>query len=305
MTDHAARIRTLLAENDVVLFLKGTRQSPRCGFSSRVVDALDAHLTDYVAIDAMADESLLSAVKKHADWPTLPQLYVKGALVGGADIVEDLVKAGELAGVLGVSAPLEVVTPEITVTEAALAAFRDFSGTDAPSVRLAVGRDFVPELEIEAPRPKDVVLRLGALTLSVDPLSARRADGMRIDFSKGPGATGFKIDNPNAPPKVRSLSVEEYAKWRTDGRPHLLLDVRTPAEVEIAKIEGAQLLDDDMRDDLEELDRTKVLVMQCHHGIRSRAAAEHCISMGFREVYNLEGGIEAWSQRVDPSVPRY
>ena len=305
MTDHAARIRTLLAENDVVLFLKGTRQSPRCGFSSRVVDALDAHLTEYLAIDAMADDALLLAVKKHADWPTLPQLYVKGKLVGGADIVEDLVKAGELAGVLGVGAPLEVVIPEITVTEGALAAFRDFSGTDAPSVRLVVGRDFQPELEIEPARPKDVVLRMGPLTLAVDPLSARRADGMVIDFVKGPSATGFKIDNPNAPAKVRSLSVEEYARWRESGKPHLLLDVRTPGEVEIARIEGARLLDDDMRDDLEQLDRATTLVMQCHHGVRSRAAAEHCLAMGFRDVHNLEGGIEAWSQRVDPSVPRY
>jgi monothiol glutaredoxin len=305
MTDHKARIETLVKENAVVLFLKGTRQSPRCGFSSRVVDLLDEHLEDYVAIDVMADEALRDAVKAYNDWPTLPQLFVRGRFVGGTDIVTDLAQSGELPSLLGVSGPLAVTAPEIQVSAAAAAAFQRFAETEKPAVRLVVGRDFAPELEIEPPHPKDFVLDLGALTLAVDRSSARRADGMSIDFVTGTSATGFKIDNPNAPAKVRSLSVEEYAGWRRDGKPHLLLDVRTPAEVELARIEGARLLDDDARDDLSELDRSTTLVLQCHHGIRSRAAAEHCIAMGFKEVFNLEGGIEAWSQRVDPQVPRY
>lgn len=300
-----ARIQKLVTDHPVVLFMKGTRRSPQCGFSSRVVDALDTHLLEYVTVDVLADAEVREAVKVLNDWPTLPQLFVRGKFVGGADIVLDMLAAGELPGVLGVEGPLTPVTANVSVSAAAAAAFQRYAEHDKPTVRLVVNKDFTPELEIEPARDGDQVLDLGALVLAIDPLSARRADGMHIDFVEGPGATGFKVDNPNAPATVRSLQVEEYARWRQEGKPHLLLDVRTPAEVELARIEGAQLLDDDAREMLEELDRKTTLVMQCHHGIRSRAAAEHCIKMGFTDVHNLEGGIEAWSQRVDPSVPRY
>lgn len=300
-----ARIEKLVSDHPVVLFMKGTRRSPQCGFSSRVVDALDTHLLEYVTLDVLADAEVREAVKVLNDWPTLPQLFVRGQFVGGADIVLDLLAAGELPGVLGLEGPLTPVTASVSVSAAAAAAFQRYADQDKPTVRLVVNKDFTPELEIEPAREGDQLLDLGALVLAIEPLSARRADGMHIDFVEGPGATGFKIDNPNAPATVRSLSVQEYARWRREGKPHLLIDVRTPAEVELARIEGAQLLDDDAREMLEELDRNTTLVMQCHHGIRSRAAAEHCIKMGFTDVHNLEGGIEAWSQRVDPSVPRY
>jgi len=300
-----ARIEKLVKEHPVVLFMKGTRRSPQCGFSSRVVDALDVHLLEYVTVDVLSDAEVRDAVKVLNDWPTLPQLFVRGQFVGGADIVLDMLAAGELPGVLGVNGPLASVTASVTVSAAAAAAFQRYAEQSKPVVRLVVSKDFAPELEIEAAREGDQVLDLGALVLAIDPLSARRADGMHIDFVEGPGATGFKIDNPNAPASVRSLRVEEYARWRQEGKPHFLLDVRTQGEVELARIEGAQLLDDDARDMLEDLDRSITLVLQCHHGIRSRAAAEHCIKMGFTDVHNLEGGIDAWSQRVDPAIPRY
>lgn len=299
------RIEALLRTDDVVLFLKGTRQSPQCGFSARVVDALDAHLSDYATFDVLKDEALREALKRYSEWPTFPQLFVRQKFVGGADIVEELVKSQEILGVLGVSGPRAVEVPEVTVTPAAVAAFVRYAGEPKPTVRVVVGRDFTPELEIEPARPKDLVLDLGDVVLAMDGASARRAGGLTIDFVEGKEATGFRIDNPNAPPKVRSLSVEELDRWRREGKPHALLDVRTPGEWETAKIDGARLVDDDVRAELEDLDRHATLVIVCHHGVRSRAAAEHLVTMGFRDVHNLEGGIEAWSTRVDAKVPRY
>jgi len=73
----------------------------------------------------------------------------------------------------------------------------------------------------------------------------------------------------------------------------------------MARIAGARLLDDRLFDELLALDRGTPIVFHCHHGGRSQAAAEHFASLGFREVYNLAGGIDAWSQEVDPTVPRY
>lgn len=89
------------------------------------------------------------------------------------------------------------------------------------------------------------------------------------------------------------------------GVPFELVDVRTEEERALAKIEGSRLLDKPYHDYLLSLDRSTTLVFQCHHGIRSQSAAEYCLAQGFENLYNLRGGIDAWSQLVDPSVPRY
>ena len=306
MTDETLeRIDAIVKAHPIVLFLKGTRQSPQCGFSARVVDVLDEWAEDYEAIDALSDEALREGIKRYSSWPTLPQLYVGGRLVGGADIVSELVESGEIGQTLGLSAPLPTPKPEVTVSDAAVAAFRRFADEDHPSVRLVIDRGFEPMLDIAPPERGDILLELGTITLALDKASARRADGLAIDFMEGPKAAGFKLENPNAPAKVKSLDVEELDRWRREGKPHLHLDVRTMGEWTTAHIEGARLVDDEVREELDTLDRSTALVFSCHHGVRSRAAAEHAVKLGFRDVFNLEGGIEAWSERVDPRVPRY
>lgn len=307
MSDVHAQIRALVTSEPIVLFMKGSRAQPQCGFSARVVDILDELVEDYVTRDVLSDPTLREGIKTFSDWPTLPQLYVQGKLVGGADIVVEMHKAGELAGLVkaavpGASAPAEV-RPEVLVTEAAVAAFQRFAETPAPRVRMSIDRDFDVVLELEDPRPGDLELDLGGLLMSMDRRTAQRANGVTIDFVEK--ANGFKIDNPNKPAAVRPLAVEDYAAMRASGKPHLLLDVRTPGEREIARIEGSELLDDEMMERLMELDRTTPIVCQCHHGVRSRNAAEQLVAIGFREVYNLTGGIAAWSASVDPRVPTY
>ena len=84
-----------------------------------------------------------------------------------------------------------------------------------------------------------------------------------------------------------------------------LVDVRTEEERAIAKLEGSRLLDQAYHDHLLTLDPDTPIVFQCHHGIRSQSAAEYCRGLGFRNLFNLRGGIDAWSVLVDPSVPRY
>ena len=84
-----------------------------------------------------------------------------------------------------------------------------------------------------------------------------------------------------------------------------LIDVRTEGERAIARIEGSRLLDQALHDELMQRDRATTLVFQCHHGIRSQAAAEYFLQAGFRNLINLQGGIAEWSRSVDPSVPQY
>ena len=83
------------------------------------------------------------------------------------------------------------------------------------------------------------------------------------------------------------------------------VDVRTSEERAVATIEGARLLDQQYHDELLALDRERPIVFQCHHGIRSQSAAEYFLQAGFRNLYNLQGGIDAWSRLVDSAVPRY
>ena len=99
------RIKAVLAGHAMVLFMKGTPQFPMCGFSSRTVQALEAAGASFHAVNVLADPEIRAALPHYANWPTFPQLFIQGELIGGCDIIEDLHAAGELermaADVLG------------------------------------------------------------------------------------------------------------------------------------------------------------------------------------------------------------
>lgn len=102
------KVQELIAANPVLLFMKGTPETPRCGFSMRVVQVLDTMDVEYGAIDVLpALQPLREVTAEISDWQTFPQLYVNGELIGGADIVEEMLASGELAEALGVEQPAE------------------------------------------------------------------------------------------------------------------------------------------------------------------------------------------------------
>lgn len=95
------RIKNIVTEHPVVLFMKGTKQFPQCGFSSRAVQILQAAgLKDFYTVNVLEDEEIRQGIKVYADWPTIPQLYVKGEFVGGSDIMLEMYEAGELQTLL-------------------------------------------------------------------------------------------------------------------------------------------------------------------------------------------------------------
>ncbi|PPB81709.1 monothiol glutaredoxin [Albidovulum inexpectatum] len=96
MTDVKTRIEETIKSNDVVLYMKGTKTMPQCGFSSRVAGVLNYLGVDYVDVNVLADEEIRQGIKDYSDWPTIPQLYVKGEFVGGCDIVTEMTLSGEL-----------------------------------------------------------------------------------------------------------------------------------------------------------------------------------------------------------------
>ncbi|MEO0499790.1 MAG: Grx4 family monothiol glutaredoxin [Pseudomonadota bacterium] len=97
MTDTATKIKSLVEGKDVFLFMKGTPLFPQCGFSSRAVAILEHLGVEYDSADVLQDAEIRQGVKAYSEWPTIPQLYVKGEFVGGSDIMMEMYEAGELA----------------------------------------------------------------------------------------------------------------------------------------------------------------------------------------------------------------
>ncbi|WP_439124918.1 Grx4 family monothiol glutaredoxin [Marivita sp.] len=96
MTDAKQLIDDTVKANDVVLYMKGTKSMPQCGFSSKVAGVLNYMGVEYADVNVLADENIRQGIKDYSDWPTIPQLYVKGEFVGGCDIITEMTLSGEL-----------------------------------------------------------------------------------------------------------------------------------------------------------------------------------------------------------------
>jgi monothiol glutaredoxin len=101
VSDAQNRIADIVKKNEVVLFMKGTALFPQCGFSSRAVAILDRLGTPYETVDVLQDPEIRGGIKEYSEWPTIPQLYVKGEFVGGSDIMMEMFESGELQQLLG------------------------------------------------------------------------------------------------------------------------------------------------------------------------------------------------------------
>ena len=100
MSSTAERIRDVIASSDVVLFMKGVPAAPQCGFSKAVVQILSGLAVPFKSVDVLSDPQIREGIKVFSNWPTIPQLYVKGEFLGGADIVREMFQAGELTALL-------------------------------------------------------------------------------------------------------------------------------------------------------------------------------------------------------------
>ena len=104
MTSAKERIDEIVRSNEVVLFMKGTALFPQCGFSGRAIASLDHLGVPYETVDVLQDQEVRQGIKEYSDWPTIPQLYVKGEFVGGSDIMMEMFESGELKQLVGTPA---------------------------------------------------------------------------------------------------------------------------------------------------------------------------------------------------------
>ena len=288
--------------------MKGTRSFPQCGFSASVVNILNTLVPKYTTVNILSDADIRGGMKEYSDWPTFPQLFIKGEFVGGADIVRQMHEAGELEKKLGdLVAPAKA--PTVTVTARAAAELggraqgRHARRRHPPDDHAELGAPARPR---RRRKPSHVTIETGGITVQLDRPSAapRRGRGDRLHRERRRAAASRSTTRT-----VRRRSSEIAPKELKA----LLDSGKVKAALRRPQREGAR----DRADraarssttprwrEIEKLPKDTPLAFHCHHGDRSRVAAEHFLKQGFKNVYNLAGGIDAWSRDVDPSVPQY
>lgn len=300
-----SRIESILNANRVVLFMKGQPSMPQCGFSAKAVGALQDLGVEFDHVNVLADADIREGIKAYGEWPTIPQLYIDGELIGGSDIILQMAGNGELSSVLGLAAP-DRTPPRITVTPAAVEMLRGaLAESPGASLQLGIDARFQPNFQLAPHDDNAIAAESNGLRVQFDLASARRAEGITIDWVDDIRGKGLAIDNPNAPKAVQELSVRDADDQLRAGS-ITVVDVRPADERAIAAINAPfETFDGDNRARLEALPKDTALAFLCHHGGRSAQAAEQFRALGFTKVSNITGGIDAWSNEVDNGVPKY
>jgi len=300
-----ARIEALLQSNRVVLFMKGNPGAPRCGFSAAASGLLNELLPDYATVDVLEDPEIREGIKAYGNWPTIPQLYIGGELVGGSDIIQSMYTSGELQELFGLPKP-DRTPPPMTITDKAAAEIRNAMADAEAGLALHLSIDARYQAQFHLAEAELGSLRSEAngIAIYMDLATAQRARNVSIDWADTVQGSGLTIDNPNAPAGVKALSVREL-KARLDGGDITLVDVRPDDERARAALATPFRTFDDGIEALTSLPKDTPLAFLCHTGSRSAQAAEHFRALGFAKVYNVVGGIDAWSREIDPGVPRY
>jgi len=254
-----------------------------------LVDLCRQHAAIPMVLDATCDPWFADHLKDPRTRQYFPLLCVRGGLVGGLDVVRQLERLGKLGPLL--SADPKAGAPRIALSQAAADELRRALTEPSLCVRVVVSSGFEHDLAVDSERPDDIKLTLGDIPVLVDTESASRADGLAIDWiDTGDGhGHAFRMDNPNRPEPVR---VVDRAWLEDEGQSInlLIVDVRTKREFTESHLGSARLLDADLIDALELLDRRTPLLFYCNSGVRSHKAAARYRELGFAEVYCLKLG---------------
>lgn len=193
------RIDSLVASDRVVLFMKGTRHQPQCGFSATTIGILDALVADYVTVNVLEDPAIREGIKSYSDWPTIPQLYIDKEFMGGCDVVKQMFNTGQLHEALGVEPP-DRTPPEIEISDAAAEAMRNaLEGQPGMSVHLSIDGRWQHNFALGPPEGHEIKAVSNGVEILLDIGSAQKARGLKVDMVETLHGTGFDIKNPNAP----------------------------------------------------------------------------------------------------------
>jgi len=289
------QIESLVNDHTCVLFMKGTPQHPQCGFSSNTSKILKDLLNDeYSYCNVLEDQNIREGIKEFGNWPTIPQLYINGELVGGNDIVTEMYNTGELQSLLGLPLP-DRNTPKILISDKARENI--LSGVEnigSNVLMLSIDGQYNTRFSIEEPKGYEVVADVEGINLYMDIGSAKRAEGIEIDWVEDLQGAGLVIKNPNAPEEVKQISKEELAQGIENGHYTHIYDVRSDMQFSQQSITGSKRLDKENMQLIEELAKDTPLVFVCAVGNSSQGACDFYRKKGFTDVSNLVGGVSVW-----------
>jgi monothiol glutaredoxin len=269
------------------------------------VNILDMFDCEYETVDVLADATLREGIKTYGQWPTVPQLYLDGELIGGCDIVTELFESGELSDLLGLKPPARTV-PLITFSDKAAAVRHALEQQpDEMSLHIRIDARWQTHLELAPDKAHEIRTDAHGIDVLMDPSTAQRANGLFVDVIETLQGSAFTFENPNAPPAVKPMDVSTLNTIIESGEAFYLFDVRGPDERAKAQIKAAAPFDEGAERLIRTLPKDTPLVFHCHGGGRSQVVAERYRLRGFVNVYNLAGGIDAWSLHVDSTVQRY
>lgn len=301
------RIEALRPSHRLVLVMSGTTDTSLCGSSLRLCELLDGIGLDYACIDAASELEPGRRGKRGTGWLAIPQLYVDGEFLASGDLIEQMANAGELHFALGLPAP-DRHPPEVTLSAAAADFLRAAIANSAPGTvaEIEVDAKWASCVRLVARRQGMIQAQADGVPLQFDLASARRSDGLSIDWEDVDRGPSWTMHFPGAPviEPVRPISAADADAAAREGL-LLIVDIRHPQERALAQLNLPFLSLDESSHEIRNLAPTVPLAVLCHHGDRSVHAAEHLHRLGHRDVYYIEGGIEAWAKLVDTTIARY
>ncbi|NEZ02970.1 Grx4 family monothiol glutaredoxin [Wenzhouxiangella sp. XN201] len=288
------KIETQIASHRVVLYMKGTPKMPQCGFSAKTAGILDQLLEgDYASYNVLEDESIREGIKVYGDWPTIPQLYIDGELVGGNDIIGEMFNTGELHEMFGLEKP-DRTPPEITITDKAAVKIREFlEAYPGNHLHFAIDAGWDAQFQVGPKEGSEIETESNGITVLMDLASAQRAKGATIDWVETVQGEGLKLDLPGAPAPVKQMTPAELQERMNSGERLLVIDTRSETDRAEKPLDFARVLDADLMAELKDGDPNQPLVFVCNIGQTSQQYAEHYRKQGYTQVYNLEGGAQA------------
>jgi monothiol glutaredoxin len=275
-----------------------------CGFSAKTTGLLDSLLSSYSTVDVLQDEEIREGIKEYGNWPTIPQLYIDKELVGGCDIVTAMYNNGELHEFLGIEKP-DRSPPEVNITDAAAEKIREsMIGHEGVGLHFQVDANWQSQFSLAPAQGHEIKVEANGITLLFDLASAQRARGAVIDWVSTIQGEGLTIRLPSAPAPIPQMTVSELKQLLEEDQV-ILIDVRGDDERAKASIQQARAMNSEVMAELEAMPKDASIAFVCHTGKRSQVAAEHFRKLGFENVTNIAGGIDAWSREIDSTVPLY
>ncbi len=288
-------IENLVNNNDCILFMKGTPSHPQCGFSSNTITILkDVLGDDFTTFNVLENNDVREGIKEYGNWPTIPQVYVKSELIGGNDIVTEMFNTGELHTMLNLPQP-DRTPAEINISEKAKEnILSGIENIGSNVLMLSIDNQFNTRFSIDQPKGYEVISEIDEIKIYMDVGTAKKANGIEIDWVEDLQGAGLVIKNPNEPKSVNQLTIESLKQGIESQVIEYIYDVRSEEQYNSQHIPGSKRLDKDNMQVIESLDKNTPLVFVCAVGNTSQGACEFYRKKGYTNINNLVGGVSAW-----------